>query len=432
MCFARSSTAREPSVARRRVRSLTVRPPTQANSSEDAPIRGPLVRASAANAVALSEGGVHWRQQEGRSQVPLGRWAELETQAGREPRAHKKGLIAVADALREESAMLLQPLLELYRRASGRKMSNATKFLERLCKHLAIVAYAWSRKAGWLVFDKFVRKEFIVHRLIQQHRHDQPTLADEHEAKFGPQDFHDLMKMATPEQKAIARYILLHLVGRKEARKTWHVTNADAVVRRIATMRAEFEDQKEAVEERTAAKRARVLLQLAAKGGRLAWESDPAKVSAAMGIMQEVRREAPVSVCAAERRTRIRRFALRRSIPRSTTACAIRRCTSKMSASWTCSGPLALRQAKCHRARLPSPRPWSARELATASSATPSRRASRNNYAYEQRSTRAAATSLRPLLRRSRHLVTATLPTSRRCTRVHATSSFSTSSRAGA
>ncbi len=176
-------------------------------------------------------------------------------------------LRAVARFVLERGAVRLQDATKRYEAAGGRVYTHATRFLEHLLRHLPLSAFSGARKLGWMLFERTEHYSVCV-KMLQHIR----NLEDQQRTfkSMSKEEYHDLERMMTAEERMLARYLLMRLCGAAETRARFGITNGDATVNKVNDARACF-DAADGGCETTVRKNSRIAIKLPKKGGRRSW-----------------------------------------------------------------------------------------------------------------------------------------------------------------
>ncbi len=176
-------------------------------------------------------------------------------------------LRAVAQFVLDRGAVCLQDATERYEAAGGRAYAHATRFLEHLLRHLPLSAFSGARKLGWMLFQRTEHYSVCV-KMLQHIR----NLEDQQRTfnSMSKEEYHDLERIMTAEERVLARYLLVRLCGAAETRARFGITNGDAAVSKVNDARARL-DVADGGCATTVRKNSRIAIKSPKKGGRRSW-----------------------------------------------------------------------------------------------------------------------------------------------------------------
>lgn len=167
--------------------------------------------------------------------------------------------------------------------------------LEKLLSDLPVVAFASSRKDGWLLVPKDEEQYATIQTLIQRSAEQQET-----NAEFGNlsrEEFSDVAAVSSPTEKLLMRYLLARIYGVEEAAERFGLARAtlEKDFKRIAealnaVAALEPADGNESTQSASTYKQRQVFhqaLQQEQHGGRQAWEKDKPTKDAVMQIVNK-------------------------------------------------------------------------------------------------------------------------------------------------
>ena len=203
---------------------------------------------------------------------------------------------AVADVYREVAQRILSNgYLSLTEAAEVLEKKHTGRALEKLMENLPLVAFASSRKGGWLLFPKNEEQYGNIQMLIQRITEQAETITNF--GNLSAQDFANLTTVCSPSEKLLLRYLLIKIYGIDEAASRFDLAHGilskdlqrvtEALSSVEALEPAEHNESTQSASVYKCQKAFHDALQQEQHGGCKAWEKDPTTRALTLALAEE-------------------------------------------------------------------------------------------------------------------------------------------------
>ena len=214
--------------------------------------------------------------------------------------AASEGEEAAADVYRDVAQRILSDgYLSLTEAAEMLGKKHTGRALEKLIGNLPLVAFASSRKEGWLLIPKDEEQYASIQTLIRRAAEQGEMIANF--GNLSPSEFSDLAALCSPTEKLLLRYLLVKIYGINEAaaRFDFHIGTlkndlqhvADALTAVDALDAAEKDESSQSASGYKRRQAFHEALQQKQRGGVLAWEKNETTKTLTMTLAQEAVRD---------------------------------------------------------------------------------------------------------------------------------------------
>ena len=201
-----------------------------------------------------------------------------------------------AEVYREVAERILSDgYLSLTEAAEMLGKKHTGRALEKLLGNLPLVAFASSRKEGWLLIPKDEEQYASIHTLIRRAAEQAEIIANF--GNLSPGEFSDLVHLCSPVEKLLMRYMLAKIYGIEEAAERFNIPCgllktdlqrvADALTAADAVDAAESDESAQAASRYKRRQAFHEALQQKQRGGRQAWEKNETAKTLTLALAQE-------------------------------------------------------------------------------------------------------------------------------------------------